>query len=235
MIIFSLKLIGHISSHIWRILYCYYKYSYIIVNVEGFVTEPFLTSEGVKQGGILSPFLFNFFLDDPLKKCKNLNIGATIGNYNTCILAYCDDLLIQASNETHMGKLLDCCCVYAKDWKLEFNANKSVSYSLQRTALSNFFQEMHRTSNGFVYLGLPIGNDNYIENYFAEKMKKCEKALYSLRFLGCKRNALDPKSIGFIYKQFCQSILHFGLEFCFIKTSLLRQLNTRQNILIKNF
>ena len=32
------KLIDHISSHIWRILYCYYKYSYIIVNVEGFVT-----------------------------------------------------------------------------------------------------------------------------------------------------------------------------------------------------
>ena len=65
-------------------------------------------------------------------------------------------------------------------------------------------------------------------------MKKCEKALYFLRFLGCKRNALDPKSIAFIYKQFCQSILHFGLEFCFIKSPLLRQLNTRQNILLKN-
>ena len=60
-------------------------------------------------------------------------------------------------------------------------------------------------SNAFVYLGLPIGNGKYIENYFAEKMKKCEKAL---RFLGCKRNALDPKSIAFIYKQFCQFILH---------------------------
>ena len=97
-----------------------------------------------------------------------------------------------------MGKLLDCCCEYAKEWKLEFNASKSVSYSLQRTALSNFFLENAPipTSNGFVYLGLPIGNDNYIENYFAEKMKKCEKALYSLRFLGCKRNALDPKSIA---------------------------------------
>ena len=31
-----------------------------------------------------------------------------------------------------------------------------------------------------------------------------------------------------------QSTLNFGLEFCFIKNSLLKQLNVRQNILIKN-
>ena len=230
------KLIDHINPIIWRILYCYYKYSYIIVSVEGFVTTPFLTSEGVKQGGILSPFLFNFFIDDLLIRCKNLGIGATIGNYNTCILAYCDDLLIQASNETHMNRLLVCCHEYASEWKLEFNATKSVSYSLTRTILSNF--ELGNvpipTSNGFVYLGLPIGDDKFSENFFMEKMKKCEKSLFSLRFLGCRRNALDPNTIAFIFKQFCQSTLNFGLEFCFIKNSILKCLNTRQNILIKN-
>ena len=85
---------------IWRILYNYYKNSFIIVKVEGLITEPFHVPEGVKQGGILSPFLFNFFLDKLLSKCQRLNIWATIGSYNTCILAYCDDLLLQASNET---------------------------------------------------------------------------------------------------------------------------------------
>ena len=65
------KLMNHKDPLIWRILYKYYKFSYIIVKVEGFITEPFLTSKGVKQGGILSPFLFNFFLDELLTMMIN--------------------------------------------------------------------------------------------------------------------------------------------------------------------
>ena len=61
-----------------------------------------------------------------------------------------------------------------------------------------------------------------------------EKALYSLRVLGCKTNALSPFTIAFLYKQFCQSIFKYGLETLYIKKSFLNLLNVRQNILIKN-
>lgn len=123
---------------------------------------------------------------------------------------------------------------YCHGYKLQFNVNKSISHSLKETLLSQF--HMNGTyipkSDGFIYLGLPIGNQAYIEYFFNGKMVKCEK--YSLGTLGCHPNALNPTSIGFIFKQYCQSILKFGMENLYMKPSSIKLLNTRQNILLKN-
>ena len=64
-------------------------------------------------------------------------------------------------------------------------------------------------------------------------MTKSEKAFYSLRGLGCKLSGLNPRALAFIYKQFCQSIIRYGLEIINLSNSRLRLLNIRQNILIK--
>ena len=82
-----LKLIDKMESSIWRILYKYYTNSHIIVSVDGLRSNSFATMEGCKQGGILSPFLFNFFIDDLLEGINALNIGALIGDLNTSIIA----------------------------------------------------------------------------------------------------------------------------------------------------
>jgi len=65
-------------------------------------------------------------------------------------------------------------------------------------------------------------------------MSKCEKALYSLKNIGCNPNRLHPHAIGFIYKQYCQSIMKFGFEFVYFRKSFLSKLDIRQNILLKN-
>ncbi len=40
-------------------------------------------------------------------------------------------------------------------------------------------------SQGFVYLGLPIGSVDFVEEFYLEKMRSCEKALYSMKNIGC--------------------------------------------------
>ncbi len=53
-------------------------------------------------------------------------------------------------------------------------------YSLTRTILSNF--ELGNvpfpTLNGFIYLGLPIGDDKFTENFYYEKNVKNLYFLY---------------------------------------------------------
>ena len=127
---------------------------------------------------------------------------------------------------------------------MEFNASKSSSYNLRSIHHSDFFIGNiiipSTSTNGFIYLGLPIGDDNYIQECFSNKMSKCERSLYSLRFSGCRFYMLNPKSIAFIYKQYCQSINHeiwtffSDLEYLFLKDTFLRELNIRQNLLLKN-
>lgn len=132
-----------------------------------------------------------------------------------------------------MNKTMDCCNNYAITLKLVFNASKSISYSSNGTQLNDFIlgSSIIPKSKGFVYLGLPIGNDRYVEEFFSEKFKKkTEKSTYSSRALGLKPNALTPETISFIYKQYCQSIFKFGSENLFISKPLLGLLNVRQNI-----
>ena len=65
-------------------------------------------------------------------------------------------------------------------------------------------------------------------------MSKFEGAFYSLKAIGCSPHKLHPHAVGFIYKQFCQSILMFGFEFVYLRSSFVDQLNVRQNLLLKN-
>ncbi|RNA10825.1 hypothetical protein BpHYR1_048848 [Brachionus plicatilis] len=69
------------NNYLWRILYRYYEISKVIIKVEG-----------VKEGGILSLYLFNFFIDQTLSVCTDLKVGAKIGEINLFNLANCDDI-----------------------------------------------------------------------------------------------------------------------------------------------
>ena len=227
------KLIEWTDSSTWRLLHNYYSKSFVSVVVDGVQSGIFRTREGVKQGGILSPDLFNFFMDKLLDECMSLGVGALLGKLNTSALAYCDDFILLSSSVCDMQKLLSCCLSYAVDWKLAFNPNKSVSYSLGRSACLHLGATPIPQTDGFVYLGLPIGGDSYVEQFFREKMSKCEKALYALGSIGCKPHNLHPKAIAFVYKQYCQSIIRYGLEFIYLKKGFVNQLNVRQSILVK--
>jgi hypothetical protein len=196
---------------------------------------PFRTDEECKQVGILSSYLFNYFIDDLLTGLQNLGVGATVGNFNNSVMAYCDDILLLASNEAHMNKLLNFCYRYSCLWKMEFNPNKSLAYSSNNSPNTFVMNGIKIPQvKGFIYLGLPIGDKDFIEQYFSNKMAKVEKSLYSLRSLGCRKDLLNPKTISFIYKQFYQSTFKYGLENLHLSAAFLDKLNVRQNILLKN-
>ena len=50
------------------------------VKVNSFYTEWFYVSGGLRQGCILSPLLFNLYLDDLVKYIKAFNVGIDIGD-----------------------------------------------------------------------------------------------------------------------------------------------------------
>jgi hypothetical protein len=202
------------------------------------ISKIFQIKEGVKQGGILSPYLFNYFMNELLDESDNLNIGANIGKFNVSLISYCDDLIILSPCIKHVGQLLKICSNYAEKWKLVFNINKCNWYQHGDRTLNNheFILNNNKLNrvNNLTHLGLPIGNQIHVENFFSDKFKKVEKSFYSLYSLGCNSNGLNFHIISKIYKNFSQSIFYYGLETNFIGKECLNKLNIRQNILLKN-
>ena len=59
--------------------------------------------KGVRQGGILSPLLFNVYIDEMLNHICNLEVGCTLGLHRTNILAYADDRAVIARSIDDMN------------------------------------------------------------------------------------------------------------------------------------
>lgn len=231
------KLRDKIPVEYWRAIKSYYNESQIVVKLNNEKSDIYTTTEGVKQGSILSGFMFNFFIDDLLRESLNYQIGAKMGEKNLSAIAYCDDIMLLSPSVTHLKKLIKISENYAAKWKITFNSNKSIYYCNDPCIKSNNIIKMDNTllnkEDGFIYLGLPIGNNEYKEDFIENKFKKTERSFYSLYKLGCKPYALCPRTIAFIYKQFCQSIFKYGLEVLFLSNKKIDNFNIRQNILIK--
>ena len=87
----------------------------------------FTVANGVKQSGVISPILFNIYMD---KLCITLNrsgIGGYLGNVFLNHLCYTDDLCLISLSSTRMQQLLNMCQKYAMDHQLLYNGSKSYS------------------------------------------------------------------------------------------------------------
>ena len=56
------------------------------------MSSQFSMSNGVKQGGVLSPILFTIYIGNLIIQLRKLNIGCKIGNSFLGVFGYVDDL-----------------------------------------------------------------------------------------------------------------------------------------------
>jgi len=113
---------------ILRVLLCFYTNNFVRVSRCGLFSEYFLATNGVKQGGVLSPVLFCVYIDDLLvreRRLSNANIGCFIGSNYAGALAYADDLVLLAPTASALRKMLAICDVHAAEYSMCFNAQKS--------------------------------------------------------------------------------------------------------------
>ena len=90
------KLLPVLKQSHWLFLYAWYKSMKCVVRWNGDISDSLNVERGTRQGSILSPTLFNIFIDDLLKELIASNVGVRIGKdlYNS--FAYADDVTLCA-------------------------------------------------------------------------------------------------------------------------------------------
>ena len=85
----------------------------------------FTISNGVRQGGILSPSLFAVYMDDLSSLLNASMIGCHISDVCINHEFYADDLCLMAPCAIALQELLNICYRYSVEVNLNFNATKS--------------------------------------------------------------------------------------------------------------
>ena len=91
-----------------------------------FSNNSFKSSCGVKQGDVLSPLLFDLFIDDLVKKLNSFPSGAiSINGLSTNSLLYAEYIVLLANSKEALHTFLDIFDDYCTSWKLHMNTDKS--------------------------------------------------------------------------------------------------------------
>ena len=79
---------------------------------------------GLRQGGVLSPFLFSVYVDDLLKKLAESKLGCFINNICMNSFMYADDIILLTISINDMQKLVDICSKCLHELDLPINMSK---------------------------------------------------------------------------------------------------------------
>ena len=84
----------------------------MIVQWGSYLSNIFFVTNGVRQNGILSPMLFNIYIDSLSDILSNSTIGDSIGGIRVNHMLYADDLCIISLSSAGLQQLLVHCDNY---------------------------------------------------------------------------------------------------------------------------
>lgn len=109
---------------------CWYSKLYSVVRWNSIYSSEFKVLSGVRQGGILSPILFNVYVDDMIEELKHSGFGCYFGKTFLGCIMYADDLLLLSPSINGLQSMLDVCSLYGSVYNITFNALKTVVMSI---------------------------------------------------------------------------------------------------------
>ena len=86
----------------------------------------FRCANGIRQGGELSPLLYNVYTDDLNHHLQATGVGCYAGGAWVNSLSYADDMVLLAQMVTALQTLLEICRTYAGPHDIAYNTTKTV-------------------------------------------------------------------------------------------------------------
>ena len=181
------------------------------------VTDTFKTCRGVKQGDILSPLLFNLFINDVIPQfLESDSYPATLIHKDVGCLLYADDLMILSTSPTGLQNSLDKLSTYCKQWKLAVNLSKSKTMCFTKHGQNTkhqfmFGEESLEHVKSYSYLGIELSQTGSFKLAQKGMTDKAMKALFKLKGLLHDSN-LKPSVCLKLFDQLIKPICLYGCE-----------------------
>ena len=232
------KLMQIIPDAQWLFLYNWYSKSYVQVRWDSKFSEEFHITKGMKQGSLISPRLFNIFIDDLLRDLKSMNPGVRIQSFHINSFAYADDINLVSTTAIGLQKLINKCEQYADMWRMKFNPLKTNIVCIGKPPLKiTPIWEIGKLKVGLSentdVLGVAFDSTLDSNKHVKNRVRKCQQGTFGITSIGLSYPGLDSDVKAFLWKSIGSPLLAYGMESLALSNGDLKVLKTTQGNIIK--
>ena len=164
---------------------------YVTVRLNGSLGRRLDVRRGVRQGSIISPWIFNCFYRDIVKTINDMECGLIIGNDRYNVICYADDLLLTSATSTGLQTLINSCQKYVEEHGLCFNPTKTsctvIGKSPFTTEATFYISGVKlQSAKTFKYLGAELGNLSH-SAHVRQRIRATNGAFHKLQAAGSPR------------------------------------------------
>ena len=204
-----------IKGNFFNVIKTMYSNDRVCIRLGDNLTESFNVNQGVKQGCVLSPLLFNIFLSDLPGIFSDEDLDAVHINQSESIncLIWADDVVLLSESDAGLQKLITKLSEYSEHNRLKINIDKTKAMVFNKTgrlfrAAYKLNNEFIYTTNSYKYLGFLLNPCGGINKGLNNLKDRALRAYYGLK-----------KKMGIFFRKHISTTL--GLFNALIKPILL--------------
>ena len=108
-----------------KILAFWYNNQSLSVLWNGILSHKFHMTNGIRQGALSSPFLYNVFCDSLNVELNQSSLGCCIGNNALNNLSWADDMVVISPSSHALNEMLTICDNFANEHLILYNTKKT--------------------------------------------------------------------------------------------------------------
>ena len=206
-----------VQGKMWRALKNLYAVVQSAVLVNGKLTDWFDVQVGLRQGCVLSPILFDIFVNSLAEELKAKRYGVKFGMSALSILLFADDIVLCASSAEELQSMIKHVQEYCGKWRCDVNVKKTevvVFGGTKRDQSHEFIMNGAALKQvpGYKYLGL----DFYMGLRWSKTMKRLrDKARAKVSSALGMANTTGLLNVEYgvqIWKSLIRPVLEYGAE-----------------------
>ncbi|XP_065662443.1 uncharacterized protein LOC136084968 [Hydra vulgaris] len=191
----------------------------------GILSKTFSISNGVRQGGVLSPLLFNIYINDLSALLNKTTVGCCLGPSLVDHLLYADDIVLCAASAKDLQILLNLCSSYAVKHDIVYN--NIMSQIMCFEIYKPFINSPSFTLSGMVLTY--TSHYKYLAHLISNDMQDDKDILKHVRSIYAKANLIRRKFSStqiptkiMLFNAFCSPIYGCQLRYLWRKDSFHR-------------
>ena len=232
------KLLDILPKSHWLFLYRWYQSMKCVVRWDGTHSQCFRVLRGTKQGSILSPTIFDIFINDLLVELSASGVGIRIEDELFNSFAYADDINLMCLKTNDLQILINLCYQYSRKWRFSFGINKTHCMISNKNPFIkypswNLGGYKIKNAETLEILGTMFTSNISCDAHIDKRVNASRRTMYALATVGCSYPGLATEVKVHLWKTIGLPSLLYNLEIFKLKPGQQKFIESVQSSIIK--